>query len=267
MAIIRWHMPELSGITGLFVFIRAVSDATLLNAGGDALVEDGTTGMFKATVAEAVAEISSVAAYVGAAESRTNIRRTGWLAVGGTLVLDLYPGYGDAEQATSQAVLDILEDRIAPKTDKIGSAGSITSLFAGAVLTPGSLVGFPSQLVIGDSYQQSDGQDIEVPLVDTAGNPLEVVGTRDIDDAAATFVIRRINETDPARVISGTATIVNPAGSATPAGTPYARIQISASETSKGLAQYRYCGILTLSWSGPGTSVKSFHSEEISFVF
>ena len=173
------------------------------------------------------------------------------------------PGSGTTPADPSDGVLYDIKQ----KTDQIGSAGAITSLLAGAVLEPGTITSFPPELVIGDSYQETDGREIQIPLVDTDGNVLTTVGSRNLADATATFEIRRINESDPTRVITGTATIVDPPGTGTGAGAPYAVVELPADETAKGLVSYRYKGKLILTWSGPGTDVYSFDTETIKFTY
>lgn len=173
------------------------------------------------------------------------------------------PGSGTTPANPSDGVLYDIKQ----KTDQIGSAGAITNLLAGAVLDPGTITSFPSELVIGDSYQETDGREIQIPLVDTDGNVLTTVGSRNLADATATFEIRRINESDSTRVITGVATIVDPPGTGTGAGAPYAIVELPADETAKGLVSYRYKGKLTLTWSGPGTDVYSFDTETIKFTY
>ena len=173
------------------------------------------------------------------------------------------PGSGTTPADPTDGVLFDIK----AKTDQIGSANAITSLLAGAVLDPGTITSFPETLVIGDSYQETDGREIQIPLVDTDGNVLTTVGSRNLADATATFEIRRINESDPTRVITGTATIVDPPGTGTGAGAPYAVVELPADETDKGLVGYRYKGKLTLTWQGPGTDVYSFDTATIKFTY
>ena len=104
MPTVSIHMPEQSGQTGLTLFLRKTSDGTLLNAGGDGLTEDPeSSGRFVATVAETHAEI--VAASVTNAGSLTV--RDGWLAVGGTIVVD---GYPSSDPPTAGAIADAVWD-------------------------------------------------------------------------------------------------------------------------------------------------------------
>lgn len=175
------------------------------------------------------------------------------------------PGSGTTPADPSDGVLYDIKQ----KTDQIGSAGAITNLLAGAVLDPGTITSFPSELVIGDSYQETDGREIQIPLVDTDGNVLTTVGSRNLADATATFEIRRINESDSTRVITGVATIVDPPGTGTTTalGAPYAVIELPASETLKGLPSYRYYGKITLEWAGPGTDIMSFKTDVIKFTY
>jgi hypothetical protein len=177
-------------------------------------------------------------------------------------------GSGDATLAKQEEILTQL-DVIQTKTDTIGSVGAITSLLAAAVLEPGTITSFPETLTIGDSYTEQNGREIQIPIVDTDGTPLSSTGSLNFADASVTFTLQRSGETDSTRVITGTATFVDPPGTGTGAGAPYAVIELPASETAKGLKKYKYSGILTFTWaySGTGTAddVMSFETDTVTF--
>lgn len=171
---------------------------------------------------------------------------------------------GDATLAKQEEILTQL-DVVQAKTDLIGGVSGVTSLLAAAVLEPGTITSFPETLTIGDSYTETNGREIQIPIVDTDGNPISSTGSRNFADATVTFEIRRANETDSDRIITGSATFVDPPGTGT--GAPYAVIELPASETDKGLISYRYRGVLTFVWEGPGTDVLSFETETIKFDY
>jgi hypothetical protein len=177
-------------------------------------------------------------------------------------------GSGDATLAKQEEILTQL-DVIQTKTDTIGSVGAITSLLAAAVLEPGTITSFPETLTIGDSYTEQNGREIQIPIVDTNGTPLSSTGSLNFADASVTFTLQRSGETDSTRVITGTATFVDPPGTGTGAGAPYAVIELPASETAKGLKKYKYSGILTFLWTYAGTGtaddVMSFETGTITF--
>jgi hypothetical protein len=176
-------------------------------------------------------------------------------------MLELAPsgggGAGDASQAT------LLE--VKAKTDLIGTAAGATTLLAAAVLEPGTITSFPETLTIGDSYTEQNGREIQIPIVDTDGTPLSTTGSLNFADASITFTLQRSGETNSARVITGSATFVDPPGTGTGAGAPYAVIELPASETAKGLKKYKYSGILTFTWTGTGTDVMSFETDTVTF--
>jgi hypothetical protein len=138
-------------------------------------------------------------------------------------------------------------------------------LLAAAVLEPGTITSFPETLTIGDSYTEQNGREIQIPIVDTDGTPLSSTGSLNFADASVTFTLQRSGETDSTRVITGTATFVDPPGTGTGAGAPYAVIELPASETAKGLKKYKYSGILTFLWTGTGTDVMSFETGTVTF--
>lgn len=166
-------------------------------------------------------------------------------------------GSGDASQATLLAVK--------AKTDLIGTAAGATTLLAAAILEPGTITSFPETLTIGDSYTEQNGRSIQIPIVDTDGNPISSTGSLDFANASVTFTLQRSGETDSTRVITGSASFVDPPGTGTGAGAPYAVIEIPASETAKGLKKYKYSGILTFTWTGTGTDVMSFETDTVTF--
>jgi len=173
-------------------------------------------------------------------------------------------GSGDATLANQVLILDQL-DVIQSKTDLISGASGITSLLAGAVLDPGSITSFPEVLTVGDSYTEANGRAIQIPIVDTNGVPISSTGSLYFSSATVTFVIKRAGETDSDRIISGTATFVDPPGTGTGDEAPYAVIELLSSETSKGLTKYKYTGILTFTWPGTSDEVMSFETNTITF--
>jgi hypothetical protein len=177
-------------------------------------------------------------------------------------------GSGDATLAKQEEILTQL-DVIQTKTDQIGSVGAITSLLAAAVLEPGTITSFPETLTIGDSYTDQNGRSIQIPIVDTDGNPISSTGSLNFADASVTFTLQRSGETDSTRVITGTASFVDPPGTGTGAGAPYAVVEISSTETAKGLKKYKYSGILTFTWAYVGTGtvddVMSFETDTVTF--
>lgn len=148
--------------------------------------------------------------------------------------------------------------------------GYISGLTAVAVESPGSITGFPESLRIGDSYTDVLGRGIQIPIVDVNGNPISSVGSKNFADAEAAFVIKRFSDTEPLRIINGTALFIDPPGTGTSAGeTPYALIEIPSSETAKGLVKYKYTGLLTFTWPYVGTGtdaeVMTFETGTITF--
>jgi hypothetical protein len=145
MATIAVHAPELTGVTGLTLYLYSL-EGDLLNSGGDSLTETpSSSGRFVADVAEDLS--ATVHARV---HDAAGIVRDGWLPDDTTLVIDSYPatvsggggGSGDAEQATSEEILDVVTvngqklDRIEAKTALITAAKlRVTSRVDGLTIT------------------------------------------------------------------------------------------------------------------------------------
>lgn len=112
MPVVSIHMPELSGVAGMFVFLRSEVDGALLNIGGDALTETPVgSSRFVATVAEAIAVIHAAGIYSGNTENPVSALRGGWIAAGGTLVQDAYPSAG--AEIWQQIDIDYVLDQLA----------------------------------------------------------------------------------------------------------------------------------------------------------
>jgi len=169
-------------------------------------------------------------------------------------------GSGDATEANQQLILDQL-DVIQAKTDLIGTS---QALLAGAVLTPGTITSFPEILTIGDSYTVVNGRAIQIPIIDSNGNPISEAGTLLFADADVSFTIKRASDTESSRILTCNASFVDPPGTGTGEG-PYALIEIPAEETVKGLMKYQYSGILKFTWPGTADEVISFETGTITF--
>ena len=169
-------------------------------------------------------------------------------------------GGGDATAANQQLILDQL-DVIQAKTDLIGTS---QALLAGAVLAPGTITSFPEILTIGDSYTVANGRAIQIPIIDSNGNPISEAGTLLFADADVSFIIKRASDTEASRILTCNASFVDPPGTGTGEG-PYALIEIPAEETAKGLMKYQYSGILKFTWPGTADEVISFETGTITF--
>jgi hypothetical protein len=105
--VITLQALDLSGET-LTLFLRK-SDGTLLNTGGDAMTESGTTGVFTATLAEARTSLGPLAVRVCAgAETADNLLYDGFLVEGSTVIDSTVAAVLDS--ATLQKIDSILQD-------------------------------------------------------------------------------------------------------------------------------------------------------------
>lgn len=113
MATVSIFMPELSLTTGNVLWLRKSSDYSVVNTGGDALTESGTSGWFTATVTETWTEQLSVTIV----DTNGLIPRAGWIPVGGTTVIEgtavLDPAYDAAKTAATQTSVDAVAAAVA----------------------------------------------------------------------------------------------------------------------------------------------------------
>jgi hypothetical protein len=98
MPTVSVFMPNMSGATGLSLYLRKTSDYSLINAGGDPLTEASSSGWFTANVDETWTEQLSATVVDGDGL----IPFGGWLGVGSTIVSDISSAQINAE------VLDVL---------------------------------------------------------------------------------------------------------------------------------------------------------------
>jgi hypothetical protein len=134
MATVSIFMPEMSLTTGNVLWLRKSSDYSVVNAGGDALTESGTSGWFTATVAETWTEQLSVTVV----DTNGLIPRTGWLTVGGTIVVE------------GTAVLDsAVTTQLGQMQDGIGW---LLTERVGAVANPQNAAALCQLTIWGDDY-------------------------------------------------------------------------------------------------------------------
>lgn len=249
-------------------------------AAGDTVLIDPTSHVHSVAEIQAGLALQStlllVAGYadteIAAIKVVTDKLNTGLVADGAVFqftanMLELAPaggggggGNGDATAANQQLILDQL-DVIQAKTDLIGTS---QALLAGAVLEPGTITSFPETLTVGDSYTVANGRAIQIPIIDSNGNPISEAGTLLFADADVSFIIKRSFDTVASRILTCNASFVDPPGTGTGEG-PYALIEIPADQTAKGLLKYQYSGVLKFTWPGTANEVVSFETGTITF--
>lgn len=169
MPTIAVHAPELSGETGLTLYLWTLA-GSLLNTGGDALEESpASSGRFSATVAE-----TPDATLHARIHDAGGIVREGWLPNGTTLIIDSYPatvsggggGSGDAEQATSEEILEV----VTANGEKLGMIEAKTALITAAKLRVTSRIdGNKLTAKIGDDHLLSVNHALNLSVPDESG--------------------------------------------------------------------------------------------------
>lgn len=206
-----------SGITSLADWIRRISRK-----------DAGTAGMI---AAEAEIDTGGTSTFSGLTDSLEAI-------------VDASGG-GDASQTTLLAVK--------AKTDLIGTAQANVALTAAAVLDIGTITGFPTELIIGDSYD-SDSGEIEVSILDANGDPLTAIGSLQLEDATIEFTAYRTG--DPSSLyISGTCSYAASVVS----------ISLASSATAIGKPEFTYEGRLKFIWTAEDAQ-KTFKTPQFKFI-
>lgn len=184
-----------------------------------------------------VSSVESIGTTVGEILEDTNTTIPG-------LIGDISSG-GDASQTTLLAVK--------AKTDLIGTAQANVALTAAAVLNIGSITGFPTELIIGDSYD-SDSGEIEVSVLDADGDPITAIGSLQLEDATIEFTAYRTG--DPTSLhISGTCSYAASVVS----------ISLASSATAIGKPEFTYEGRLKFIWTAEDAQ-KTFKTSQFKFV-
>jgi len=208
-----------TGITSLADWVRRISRK-----------DAGTAGM---TTAQTEINTGGTATFAGTTDSLEAISDSATA------------GAGDASQTT------LLQ--VKAKTDLIGTAQGNTSLIAAAVLAPGTITGFPSELIIGDSYDADTG-DIEVSILDSEGDPITSIGSLALVDADIEFIAYRTGDPE-SKWITGVCTYASSVVS----------IILPSSETSKGVPEFTYEGRLKFIWISEDAQ-KTFKTTQFKFV-
>jgi len=171
-------------------------------------------------------------------------------------------GYYDftALQAETNAdTIDIIPVSVTANVQVIGVPGRIFTVrpvIASAYLELGTFVGFPEELIIGDSYDSHSGE-IQVEIVDADGVPLYAYDSLDFDDATVEFIGFRTG--DPStKFINGTCVYSGISGS-------YVTISLSKTETAKGKAGFTYEGRVQFTWSATSDQ-KTIKTTQFKFI-
>ena len=124
MATVSIFLPHLSGTAGLLLHLKKSTDYSVVNSGGDALTESGSTGWFTADVAESwTVELS-----VTVIDADGLIPSAGWLGVGETIVCD------SRGQLTARTMAKVNRVEAVVSGTATG-AGTITEVFVGPDVT------------------------------------------------------------------------------------------------------------------------------------
>lgn len=238
MATVSIFMPEMSLTTGNVLWLRKSSDYSVVNTGGDALTESGTSGWFTATVTETWAEQLSVTVV----DTSSLIPRTGWLPVGGTTVAEgtavLVGGSGDwtADERTAiRSILGVPASGTTPADPTVGILDTtrdlVVSYIAAALATvngtSGTIVGFPTTLNMGDSYTDEANASIHVFIRDSLDAPILAVGSFNFTDPEFAPEVT-ITQSGSTGRVTAVVTYVDPG-----AAESYLKIEIPSSQTRR----------------------------------
>ncbi len=160
--IINWNASELTLVTGMKAWLYGLTTGVLLNTGGDSLVEIDTltapaSGAYTFSLAEPRTGLGTLRAVIKS--SGGSPYRDGILREGSTIVEDVN-------------FTEVLEAAVG------AGAGAGTA----AEWTAGSITGFPTTLVIGDSYIESVDRHIKVYYRDSEDTPITAIGDKTFID-------------------------------------------------------------------------------------
>jgi hypothetical protein len=157
MPTVKVFAPQLSGTTGLALWLRKTSDQSLVNADGDALTETSTSGWFSADVAETWTERVSAAVI----DADGLVPQSGWLGVGETIVADVLTGAVELDSATVTKIDNILTDTgttLPAQISAISGGASLEDIIAGVQSVSGGIAAAQDEsalyITIGDTWTQ-----------------------------------------------------------------------------------------------------------------
>lgn len=159
---INWNASELSQIAGMKAWLYGLTTGVLLNTGGDSLTEIDTltapaSGAYTFSLAEPRTGLGALRAVMKS--SGGTVYRDGILREDSTIVEDV--NFTEVLEAAAAA-----------------GAGAGTA----AEWTAGSITGFPTTLVIGDSYIESVDRHIKVYYRDSEDTPITSIGDKTFID-------------------------------------------------------------------------------------
>ena len=224
MITVSMFLPSMSGTTGNTLWLYKSSDFSLVNTGGDALTESGTSGWFTADVAEAWTEM------LAATVKDTNSLASGygWLAVGATQIVD---ATAVLDSAAFTEIKGAGWDSSTDTLEKIRDAISLVSSISVAIPSPvEEIIGMPETLEIGDSY---DGDTpIKLYVRDANDDPVTSFSGHDLTDLdfAPTFTIAPTPGSSRGRVV-GTVTWVPAVGPVE----GYLKVEISSLQSRRAV--------------------------------
>lgn len=147
MTTVSIHMPEQSGQAGLSLYLRKTSDGTLINTGGDALIESpASSGRFAADVAESWDETLAAAVVNGSSLTV----RDGWLASGSVIVVDAYPKVDLVDDPNPTAVAAI-QNGLATSLALATVGANVTTLLSRVTTTVATLWANLTAMISGSS--------------------------------------------------------------------------------------------------------------------
>lgn len=160
---INWNASELSQVAGMKAWLYGLTTGVLLNTGGDALTEIDTltapaSGAYTFSLAESRTGLGTLRAVMKS--SGGAVYRDGLLREDATIVEDV--DFTEVLAITVSA-----------------GAGAGTA----AEWTAGSITGFPTTLVIGDSYIDDVDRHIRVYYRETDDTPITAIGSKTFIDA------------------------------------------------------------------------------------
>jgi hypothetical protein len=159
---INWNASELSAVAGMKAWLYGLTTGVLLNTGGDTLTEIDTltapaSGAYTFSLAESRVGLGTLRAVMKSSGGAPY--RDGILREASTIVEDVN-------------MTEVLEVAVS------AGAGAGTA----AEWTAGSITGFPTTLVIGDSYIDDVDRHIKIYYRDSEDTPITAIGDRTFID-------------------------------------------------------------------------------------
>jgi len=277
---ITFHALDLAGEAGLKLYLRK-NDGSLLNTGGDAFTDLGSSGVFTATLAESRVGLGNLHARVcDGTETADNSVYEEFLPESVTVIGAAVDAVLNTEGRT--AIADAVDTKLSDTHGDGswgggGGSGGGSPVFTAVVvarIATGSAAGWPEDFTIGDAYLTENAGAQLLFIKDVADNILSGLGTKNFSDPDFVGALRLAPLTDGTRTLDTPPTTIEVKSTDDvgivynddTAGAEYFELQIPRAKTLLGVTKTKYSCQFIMNWGDDETFERTVNLGEIRFL-